>query len=335
MTQTVPAPAAPTPVAPDRTRRVLRAVAIVACVPYLSLKLAWIAGSRLGIPDGSELLEHRTELIVVNGVTVLMDAMVIVLAMLLTRPWGLRVPAWLLALPMWGATGLLTPIMTGFPAQLVVTAFGGSVDTTDEGGRPFLDEWVFGVVYSGFIVQGLALGALFALYAQGRWGRLWRGRIWDLPRAGGGTVDKVVAVTAAALALLPLTAHLLWAGGSTRGLDQDRIADRTSDFYVLEAQYALFLAAAVTAGLLLAFRRGRALPVRVPLALAWVGAAATACWGAWTGLASLPALGDTEQQPTALMFLTYAGQMIVGILVTALVVRFLLARSAAARRPTW
>jgi hypothetical protein len=304
-------------------------------VPYLSLKVAWIAGSQVGIPDGSELLVHRTELIVVNGVTVAMDAMVIVLAMLLTRPWGLRVPAWLLVLPMWGATGLLTPIMTGFPAQLVVTAFGGSVDTTDDGGRPFLDEWVFGVVYSGFIVQGLALGALFALYAQDRWGRLWRGRIWDLPRAISRTSDRAVAVTASAVALLPLTAHLLWACGSTRGLHQDRIADRTSDFYVLEAQYALFLAAAVTAGLLLAFRRGRALPVKVVLALAWVGAAATACWGGWTGLASLPVLGDAEQQPTALMFLTYAGQMIVGILVTALVVRFLLARSAAADRSAW
>ncbi|NEE28586.1 hypothetical protein G3M53_24405, partial [Streptomyces sp. SID7982] len=84
------------------------------------------------------------------------------LALLLTRPWGLRVPAWLLVLPMWVASGLLLPIMTAFPVQLVVRLLGGG------GGRPvgegssepFLDPWVFGVVYGGFIVQGVALGAL-------------------------------------------------------------------------------------------------------------------------------------------------------------------------------
>ncbi|MFD0510995.1 hypothetical protein ACFQ0Q_11320 [Streptomyces aureus] len=37
----------------DRLRRVLRAVAVVSCLPYLAVKAAWIAGSHLGIPDGS------------------------------------------------------------------------------------------------------------------------------------------------------------------------------------------------------------------------------------------------------------------------------------------
>ncbi|MGC0332811.1 hypothetical protein RKD23_005801 [Streptomyces sp. SAI-170] len=334
MTQTVPASATPAaPTAPDRLRRVLRAVALVACAPYLSLKVAWIAGSHLGIPDGSSLLEHRAEMAVANGVTVLMDAMVIVLTLLLTRPWGLRVPAWLLVLPMWGAAGLLTPIMTGFPVQLAVKALGGTVRSADSGREPFLDEWVFGVVYTGFIVQGLALGTLFVLYARDRWGHLWQGRVWDLPRALTGTGQRVVAALAAVLALLPLTAHLLWASGSTTGLNAGRIADRTSDFYVLQVQDAAFLAVAVAGGLLLAFRRGRALPVKVPLALASVGSAATACWALWLSVASLLSLDDADHRPTTLMVLTYAGGMIVGILVAGLVVRFLVVRSAAANRP--
>ncbi len=165
---------APTAEAPaallDRSRRVLRAVAIAACVPYLSLKTAWVAGSRVGIPDGSTLLEHRTTMAVANTAGVLLDGAVIVLALLLTRPWGLRMPAWLLALPAWVATGLLTPIMTGYPLQLLVRALGGAVDRPSGSRRPFLHEWVFGVVYTGFIVPGLALGVLFLLYARDRWG---------------------------------------------------------------------------------------------------------------------------------------------------------------------
>ncbi|MDF3149079.1 MULTISPECIES: hypothetical protein [unclassified Streptomyces] len=331
MTQTL----APTPVQPStglgRSRRLLRAVAIVSCGPYLALKVAWLAGSRIGIPDGSPLLEHRASIAVANGITVLMDAAVIVLALVLTRPWGLRVPAWLLALPAWVATGLLAPLMAGFPIQLLVSALGGTVDTTDGAGKPFLDTWVFGVVYTGFIVQGLTLGALFVLYARDRWGHLWQGRIWELPVGVIGAAQRMVAVAAAVLALLPLTAHVLWACGSTAGLGGTRIADRTSDFYVMEVLYTVFLAMAVTGASLLAFRRGRALSVKVPLALVWVGSAALVCWAGWLSLAPLT---DITDGPTALMNLAYAGEMIVGILVACLGVHFLAERSASRKRRT-
>ncbi|WP_409472857.1 hypothetical protein [Streptomyces sp. HC307] len=331
MTQTL----APTPVIPtvglSRPRRLLRAVAIIACVPYLALKVAWIAGSHIGIPDGSSLLEHRGTMAVANAVTVLMDGAVIVLVLVLTRPWGLRVPAWLPAFPAWVATGLLAPIMAGFPVQLIVGALGGSTDTTDDRGGPFLDAWVFGVVYTGFIVQGLTLGALFVLYARDRWGRLWEGRVWELPVGAIGAAQRAVAVAAAVLALLPLTAHVLWASGGTAGLSGPRIADRTSDFYVLEVMYAVFLAMAVTGGVLLAFRRGRALPVKLPLALAWTGSAAMVCWAGWLSLAPLT---DVADSPTPLMNLAYAGEMIVGTLVACLGVHFLAERAASRKRRT-
>jgi hypothetical protein len=318
------------PVPLSRSRRILRAVAVVSCVPYLSLKIAWVAGSHVGIPEGSGLLDHRVSMAVVNGVSVLLDSAVIVLALMLTRPWGLRVPAWLLAFPVWVATGLLTPIMTGFPLQLVVRAFGGSTTTSGDG-EPFLDEWVFGVVYSGFIVQGIALGALFTLYARDRWGHLWTGPVWELPVGVIGSAQRFTAVAAGALALFPLTVHLLWACGATAGLSAGRVADRTSDFHVLETMDVVFLLVAVTGGFLLAFRRGRALPVKVPLALAWVGSGAVACWGGWLALASLGGVDDIADRATPLMSLTYAGQMIVGILVATVGTYFLAERSAVKR----
>ncbi|MEV0322212.1 hypothetical protein ACIBKX_00525 [Streptomyces sp. NPDC050658] len=302
--------------------RVLRALAVVSCLPYLSLKIAWIAGSHIGIPAGSGLLQHRTTMILANSLTVLMDAGVIVLALLLTRPWGLRTPAWLLAFPMWAATGLLAPIMTGFPLQLLAKALGGSVDEPSGGSDDaFLDAWVFGVVYGGFILQGLALGALFVRYAHTRWGHLWRGRVRDLPRAVS-TGDRRTAAAAALLALPPALMHVLWATGATPGLNEARIQERTTDFYVLEVLDLFYLGAAVTGALLIAFRRSPALPVRVPLALGWVGSGVITCWGAWLLFASLGGVDDVTRQPTALMFLTYAVEMIVGMLVVALGVRF-------------
>ncbi|MFI7343608.1 hypothetical protein ACIBUY_37400 [Streptomyces sp. NPDC050085] len=307
-----------------RTRSVLRTVAVAACLPYLVLKVVWIAGGTVGIPAGSSLLEHRTTMAVANAFTVLLDSAVIVLALLLTRPWGRRVPAVLLAGPMWVATGLLVPIMAGYPAQLIVKAVDGTGPATPAR-QAFLDDWVFMVVYPGFIVQGLCLGALFVDYARQRWGHLWQGRGRELT----GPAPRVTAYVAAALALLPATVHLLWAAGSTTGLTAARADDRSSDFYVLEALNVGYLAAAVAGALLLARRWGRDLPVKVPLALIWFGAGAAACWGGWLGLASLIGVADSENRPTALMNLTYAGQMIVGLLVAAVGVRCVTRRRAA------
>lgn len=314
---------------PGRLRLLLRTVAVVACLPYLTLKLTWISGSHLGIPDGSSLLDHRGVMAVANSVTVLMDGAVIVLALLLTRPWGRRVPAWLLGLPMWAATGLLLPIMGGFPAQLAVRALGGSVNSAEESGRePFLDEWVFGVVYGGFIVQGLSLGLLFVLYARDRWGHLWRGRVWDLPKvSAGGRAPRVWALAAAVLALFPAGLRLLWAGGSTFGLPDAIATDRTTDFHVLQVLDLGYLTAAVAGALILAFRRLPALPVKVPLALAWAGSGAVACWGAWLFAASFAGTADVSERPTPVMLLAYAVQMIIGTLVAATGARFLKERA--------
>ncbi|NUK24688.1 hypothetical protein [Streptomyces lunaelactis] len=326
MTRTPLAPAA-FPVPAGRARTVLCAVAIASCVPYLGLKTAWIAGSRTGIPDGSALLDNRALMAVANSITVLMDGAVIVLALLLVQAWGRRVPAWLLAAPMWTAGGLLLPIMVGFPVQLLVGAFTGA-EAERSTSEPFLDEWVFGVVYSGFIVQGLALGTLFVLYARERWNHVWRGRIWGLPTAAIGRTLKVTAVAAAVLALFPATMRLLWACGATTGLSEARIEERTADFYVLEGISVLFVFIAVAGALMLAFRRGPALPLKAPLAMAWLGSGAVGCWGIWLLIAAVLPAGEEGGRASGLMALTYAVGMIVGLLVATGTASFLRRRGA-------
>jgi hypothetical protein len=280
---------------PRSAARVLRALAFTACVPYLALKIAWVSGSRVGIPDGSMLLEHHTAMIVGNSASVLLDSMVVVLALLLTQPWGRRAPVWLLILPAWAATGLLSPIM---------------------------------VVYTGFIVQALALGALFVLYARARWGHLWRGRISGL--AGQGPtrgVQRATALMASAVVLVPLTAHLLWATGSTSGLTATKIAERTSDFYALEAAYVLFAVMTVTGLLLVAFPRAGALPLRLPLSLAFVGSAPLACWGGYMMLTALENR-DPSRRISELMNVTYSMQLLAGMLVFTMGAYFFAERAA-------
>jgi hypothetical protein len=300
---------------PRSAARVLRTLAFTACMPYLALKIAWVSGSRIGIPDGSSLLEHHTAMVVGNAASVLLDSMVVVLALLLTQSWGRRVPGWLLILPAWAGTGLLSPIVVGYPLQLTARLLAGTAaSSSGPAARPFLDEWVFTVVYTGFIVQALALGALFVLYARARWGHLWRGRIAGLAEQGPSGAQRATALMSSAVVLVPLTTHLLWATGSTSGLTATKIADRTSDFYALEAAYVLLAAMTVTGLLQVAFPRAGALPLRLPLSMAFIGSAALTWWGGYMMLTALENR-DPSRRISELMNATYSMQLLAGLLV--------------------
>ncbi|MFJ3964455.1 hypothetical protein [Streptomyces sp. NPDC090036] len=313
----------PSPFRPGTGQRILRAVAVVATVPYVGLKAAWLAGSNLGIPEGSVLREPGPFFTVANSVTLAMDACVILLVLVLTRPWGIRVPAWLLTVPVFVATGLLTPIVVAYPGQLLLRALGSGPDPVVEAARvPFLDPWVFVVVYTGFIVQGLALAGLFVPYARERWGWRWQGVTGKrLPPSTG-----VVAAAAAVGSLAIAAVYGYWTFGGTAGLGAANVADRSSDTAVGSATHVLCALAAAAGALLLA--RGGTLPASRPLGLAWIGGAATLSWGAWMLIASTGPQLDGGEGPPATMVLIYAGQVITGLLTGTVLIRFLTAPRA-------
>ncbi|MFI6149389.1 hypothetical protein [Streptomyces sp. NPDC051109] len=308
---------------PGAGRRILGAAALAATVPYLCLKGAWVAGSRIGIPDGSVLLGPGMFFKVANAVTLVMDAAVIVLVLVFTRPWGRRVPAWLLTLPVFVATGLLVPIVVAFPGQLLVRAVGLGPDAAAQAARePFLDPWVFNVVYGGFIVQAIALAALFVPYARERWGGLWQGVQGERLPSPTGVVAGAAAVLAAAVAAVEFT----WAFGGTAGLSASQVAQFNPEAGVVFATYGMCTLVAGAGAVNLA--RGGARPARWALAVAWTGAAAAASWGLWL-LISCAGTADPAKAVTAELVLTYAGQTITGLLAAAVLVRFLASR----RRP--
>lgn len=298
-------------------------MAIAATMPYLTLKAAWLSGSHIGIPDGSVLLESRLFLTVANATTVCMDAAVLVLVLVFTRPWGMRVPSWLLIVPVFVATGLLTPIMLGFPGQLLLRALGMGPDAAQQAAHePFLDPWVFHVVYSGFSVQAIALAGLFVPYARQRWGRRWQGVLGSpLPSPTG-----VVAGAAAVLAGVVGAAHLYWAFGGTAGLTAAQIAQYSSDTGVGSAVHGICVLTAGAGAVLVA--RGGTWKAWWPLAVAWTGAAASLCWGMWIVVAALGGTFDPEEQTTTATYLIYAGQMIIGLLGAGVTARFLATRRA-------
>lgn len=304
-------------------RKILRAVALASTVPYLTLKAAWLGGSRIGIPDGSVLLEHALLYTVANAVTLVMDATVIVLVLLLTRPWGMRVPSWLLVVPVFFATGLLAPILTAFPGQIVLKALGMGADEAARAAQePFLDPWVFNVVYGGFMVQGLALAGLFVPYARERWGTRWQG----VAGKGLPSPTGVVAGASVALALAVAAVHLYWAFAGTAGLSAGQAAVRSAETGVVNVVHAMW-ALVGAAGVVLLVRGGER-PARWPLALAWVGSAAAMSWGAWLLMAAL-APDSAGEHPSAMICLAYAGQMITGILGAVVIARFLASRRTA------
>jgi heme/copper-type cytochrome/quinol oxidase subunit 2 len=135
-----------------------------------------------------------------------------------------------------------------------------------------------------------------------------------------------MALIASAVVLVPLTTHLLWATGSTSGLTAAKIAERASDFYALEAAYVLFAVMTVTGLLLVAFPRA-ALPLRLPLSLAFVGSAALACWGGYLMLTALENR-DPSRRISELMNVTYTMQLLAGMLVFTMGAYFFAERAA-------
>lgn len=250
-----------------RRRLVACALTVLACIPYLSLKLAWLAGSSVGIRAGAETEMHGVRYLVGNLVTVGMDLVAVLLVLSLTFRWGRRLPGWLLAAPVWVAAGLLAPIAVGLPVGLVVQGIaGGSATVQDDG----LHGWVYGVVYGGFVLQALGLLGAFWWHARERW----RDRLHPTWLPAGTTV-RVAVVVAGLFGGL----HLLWAlAGRDAGRPDGFETAAQCTFLAATGLLILAGAAAVTRlaspepRLASPGHRG---PAAWPGPVAWVGAAVT------------------------------------------------------------
>lgn len=252
---------------PSRVRLIASAATILATVPYLTLKAAWLTGSNVGITDIDFVRDPAVHAL--NLVTAGMDVLAVVIAIAFVAPFGRTIPAWLLLLPAWVASGLLAPIMVASPLTALVA-------TGDVKSSLPLATWVTPIVYGGFTVQGIGLIVGFVFYAWERW---------------GDTVDDMAVEPAhdalAALATPAATAAVVSGGiGVVWSLAAADLASGVAGV----ARAAFSFAAA--AGVLAVVHRRE--PGRVGVAAAWLGSAAMFAWGMWglvVVLADAP-LGD-------------------------------------------
>jgi hypothetical protein len=204
-----------------RIEAVAVGLVVLAVVPYVALKLAWLSGSGVGVEDGTALDELRsTRMVVGNNVTIVLELVAVGLAVALASAWGRRVPAWIVLGLGAGATGLLAPILLGLPIGSVLQlALQGDVRT---GGMDHLGPWVFATVYGGFGLMAAGISVLALRYASDRWSAV-LDRPPDRPPAW--------AVVAGGLGLVPFGAAMLWWGvaGPEAGGPQamDAVVQRT------------------------------------------------------------------------------------------------------------
>ncbi|MGW4894619.1 hypothetical protein ACWEQL_20455 [Kitasatospora sp. NPDC004240] len=297
-------------------------VGVAAAVPYLVLKLLWVAGRPVGTDDPAEM----DELWLVNLLTIGMGSVSVLLSLAFARPWGRRVPAGWLAFPMWVGTGLLGTILVALPLFLLSTLVLGPPDPgppadggSDGGGSGdgAAAGWVFPLVYGGFTVQGIALITGFLLYARERWAPLLRSRIGELPHSPTLGVQRAFAGTAVVPALVVAAAHLYWAAGGENGLPAEWVEQRNRGVTVMDTVTAVMAVAAVTALLVLVLRLCPGRGVRVPLAVAWTAAGSVFGWGAWQLVAYGAVAGDPGpgRALPGLLTLVQSLQVVTGLLV--------------------
>ena len=253
----------------NRRLTLLGRLAIVACFPYLTLKLLWVLGCDIGVLDTHRI--GRATWITANVLTFFLDAVAAVVAHTLTRPAGLRTPAWLLAFPLWMASGLLIPLLTGLAGGSVTALVTGAPNPLSTDG--FLAPWVFGVVYGGFTVEAITLLGAFGLYAHQRWGGLLRRPLDALPDTGTRALQRIFLLPAALLLAAAGAVHLLWGAGSTLGVGAAEVATRTVISSASEWAAGL-LSLTGGAGLLLLVLPGLLPRLRVRTRCSWPGPAA-------------------------------------------------------------
>ena len=250
--------------APTSRSRMLRKLggygAAIAVTPYLLIKLAWTSGILL--PD-VRMAEPTWRAI--NATTVLLAIIGILLGLAFILPWGERLPAWLVLLPVWVGTGLLVPMV------LLAPVLGPAAVARDQvaGAAPtwFIEQLL---VVVSLVGVGVGLPIAFAGYAKARWPQALGGPL-DAGNAPGHTRQlqlPLARMVAVGCVLLGAT-KLYWTLGGTIGIDPGRLDDRDLWFHALTLSTGAWSLAGAWAILVLTSRRGaRRFPF--PMMLGWV-----------------------------------------------------------------
>ncbi|MGW2183903.1 hypothetical protein ACWCXX_39200 [Streptomyces sp. NPDC001732] len=202
----------------------------------------------------------------INATTAVLAAVGILLAAAFSRPWGERLPAWLIIMPVWVGTGLLVPMLVLAPV------LGPAAMSRDEQADSSTDFWVYEQVFVMISLVGVGIGLPLALagYARARWPEALSGPT-DCGEAPGNTraLQTTVARLLAAGCVALGAVKLFWAVGGTLALDPDKLEYRDMWWHLLSASTGVWAFAGTWGLLVLTSRRGsrRFFP---PMAVTWI-----------------------------------------------------------------
>lgn len=232
-------------------------VAVAAMLPYLTLKLFWLAGHYVGVGDPA--LMGDPAMIGLNAMTFGMNAVGLLPALAFTMRWGMRLPAWLVLLPLWVGSGLLSVVVVSAPVVLAASGLEAL------SGGP-IEPWVYAMVYGGFVGQGVGLLAAFVLYARDRWPAVFTTRLSLAFPSPTAPLQRVIAWGAFPVAVALGVIMLVGVIGADPYL---AVQDLLRGTLAIAAAFALVE---------LVRRRGDG-PFWRPLALLWLGSAVLFSWG--------------------------------------------------------
>lgn len=292
-------------------------LAILACTPYIALKIHWLMGGRLGLNDPE--FGHSTAMVVANAMTLAFEIVAIALAVAFVAPWGRRLPAAVVLVPMWVGCGLLGGVLTLVATVLIMALAGIELPGLTGGSSaavPPIDGWVFMVVYLAFSLLGVCLISGFALYARDRWLRP-GGFLSSMSEARSMSVSRRwAAFGLAGVTLVSTVGAGLVSTNSIMGA-----AIETGRYGVWGLLTALGLVA-------LGSRRPGRLPVAWPASVVFVGSGALAAWGLYSLVLELVPNDLTGGMvATAPMILWDASRVVVG-LAAVLLLRWLTPRGS-------
>ncbi|AVT29155.1 hypothetical protein C6361_06225 [Plantactinospora sp. BC1] len=239
--------------------------------PYFVMKIFWtIDGLRGGgLHEGAW---SHLDWAAVNGLTVAMSGLAILLGLALAQRWGARVPAWLMLLPGWIGMGLLVPMTPLIPILALVNTNTG--ETATEAPMTGWEVGLLAVSFAGFAL-GMAIAA--PVYALRRWPEAFSGR--SLSARHG--VRVTVARLAAALCVLLGLPQLFWGFGGTIGLNGATLDSRDGQWHLLTLNSGVWALVAAWGAWTLTRHTGRA-----PLLLSWLASGFLFAWGSWKAVFS-------------------------------------------------
>ncbi|OMF58877.1 hypothetical protein BK138_10465 [Paenibacillus rhizosphaerae] len=273
----------------------------IAVSPYLLIKIAWTFGlfmptDQMGDPSWR----------IANAVTMVLAAACILLAMSFCRPWGERLPSWLVALPVWVGTGLLVPML------LIAPILGPAAINRDmEAGTA--DFWVYEQIFVMVSLVGVGICLPIALvgYAKARWPEALGGRI-DCGNLPGDTRKLQLTLTrfVAGGCILLAIIKIFWAAGGTLGIEPSKMDDRDIWWRLLSLSTGVWAFAGAWGLLVLTSRRGsrRFLP---PMAAVWISSGMLFSYNLFNRLSnSRPDAQPAPEYPLALVLTTEAGTVL-------------------------